>query len=136
MMDSASVSASPEAILEPGTGLVQGGIEVARAGLRADCGSSGFAGQFDALTRIRLSRIALVQQFDIDSDQLVVVALDSAQSFTDVGTEVLRNLDISAADNDFHANSHRSYGYGPDQHVLDGITTSPHPDLTVGTAER
>ncbi len=127
MMDSPSVSASPEAILQPGTGLVQRGIEVARTGLRADCGSSGFAGQFDALTGIRLSGITLVQQFDIDSDQLVVVAFDSAQSFTDMGTEVLGNLDISAADNDFHANSHRSYGYGPDRHVLKIKTAESQP---------
>jgi len=109
-MDPSSVGTSPEPVLQSGAGLIKCGVEVASTGLGTYGGTSRLAGQFDALTRIRLSGIALVQQFDIDSDQFVVVALDSAKSFADVGTEVLRDLDISASDNDFHTNSHRSYG--------------------------
>jgi hypothetical protein len=98
-----AVGRPPETGIELVGRLLQSGVEVGRACLRADDRASRDTGDLDPLATVGLARVALVQQLDIDFDDLIVVTLDPSQLIGDVHPEMVRYLDIAALDDDVHA---------------------------------
>jgi hypothetical protein len=51
----------------------------------------------------RLTRVALVEQLDVDANELVVVPLHLVKLLGDVHSVVVGHLDVTTLDDDVHA---------------------------------
>src|SRR5690606_17477666 len=102
IVDTAAVGGAAQPGLQFADRGVQRAVEVRRARLGADHRTFGVAGDFDALAAVRLRRVGLVEQPDVDPEQLLVVPLDFAQLLPDVYAVVLGYLDVSTLDDDVH----------------------------------
>src|SRR5438477_38551 len=65
--------------------------------------SAGDAGDLQTLAVVGLTRVAFVEKLDVDSDDLLVVALDLVELLADVYAVVIGHLDVAALDDDVHA---------------------------------
>jgi hypothetical protein len=99
----APVRGPPEPPVDLADCAVQRAVEVTGGSFSADDRAPRVAGDLNALAVVGLSRIAFVEQFDVDADQFSVIALDLEELLADVLPVMIRNFDIAALDNDVHA---------------------------------
>src|SRR5437763_10783175 len=99
----APVGHPPQPAVELGDGEVEGAVEVAGTGLGTNHRSAGDAGDLQTLAVVGLTRVAFVEKLDVDSDDLLVVALDLVELLADVYAVVIGHLDVAALDDDVHA---------------------------------
>src|SRR4051794_18155094 len=84
---------------------VQGRIEIGSTCLGPHHGTTGFAGYFYVLASAGLASIALMVQFDINSNDFVVDPLDPAEFFRNVHPIVIRHLNVASTHDNVHATS-------------------------------
>ena len=108
-MDAAAVGRLPEPALEPVGRDVEGLVEVLGAGLAAHHRTAGTAGDLDVLAAAVLPRVLLVLEFDVGSDDLVVVTFQLRQFLGDVLPVVIGNGDVAASDDDLHVATRDSF---------------------------
>jgi len=97
------VRGAAQAVVQLGGGEVEGGVEVAGGGLGPDDGPPAHAGDLDMLAVLGLSRVALVEELDVDALDLLVVAFHLLQLVSDVHPVVIGYLDVATLDDDVHA---------------------------------
>ena len=98
-----AIGAAAQARLQPRDRHVERTVEVAGTGLCAYDRAARDTGDLQALAVVGLARVAFMEQFDVDPDQLAVVPFDLAQLVGDVRSVMVGHLDVSALDNDVHA---------------------------------
>ena len=91
--------------LELGDRRVQCRVEAVGAGLRADGGPAAGQGDLHPLAGLGLPPVGLVGKFHIHPNDLRVITFAAVQLLRDVHAKMLRNLHISALDDDVHKSS-------------------------------
>src|SRR5580692_7763660 len=102
LVDLAPVGGPAEAVFEFGEGEIQRRVPVVGGRLGPDRGAAGPDGQFDALTAIRLPRVAFLGDLHIDPYRLLVKLLELGELGGGVLTETRRDGYVASADDDFH----------------------------------
>src|SRR5689334_1770798 len=92
----APVGGAPQPAVELGYGAVQGCVEVFGTSLGANDRALRHDSDLDTLAVVGLAWIAFVEQFDVGSNQLLVITLDLAQLLGDVFPIVVGNLYVAA----------------------------------------
>src|SRR5690606_17412188 len=82
---------------------VQCRVKVTCRGLGADRRTLAHAGDLDALAVLELTTVRLVEQLDVESDDLPVVAREAGQLVADVDPIVVGYLDVAALHDDVHS---------------------------------
>jgi hypothetical protein len=70
-----------------------------------------------------LAGIPFVEQFDVNTDELVVVTLETREFFLDVLPVVLRHFDVAAFDDDVHTYLHAVAMVAPERFSRPVTTT-------------
>jgi hypothetical protein len=102
-MDPPAVGGPAQSGIQPGDRYVERRVKVACACLGAYDRAARYAGDLYALAVVGLTRVAFMEQLDIDADDLLVIPLDLGKLVGDVLTVVVRNFDITTLDNNVHA---------------------------------
>jgi hypothetical protein len=99
----ASVVGAAQLRLELGDRGVQRTVEILGAGFSTGHALAASAGDLHPLAALELATVTLVEQLDFDADHLVVVAFQAGDLLRDVDPEMFRDLDVTAGDDDLHA---------------------------------
>ncbi|UQX87525.1 hypothetical protein M6D93_14615 [Jatrophihabitans telluris] len=105
MVHTAPIRCLAELALQAVDRAVEGLVEIGCAGLSAHDRPAGPAGDLDALANLGLPWILLVQELYIGSQYPIVVPFDAGKFLGDMLTVMIRDLDITAPDDDLHATS-------------------------------
>jgi hypothetical protein len=98
-----TVGGAAEPAFELADGRIERGVEVPGAGFAAYHGTARFDGDFDPLTQRRLASVGFVEKLDVYPNEFVVVPADFFELVTGVLAVMVRNLDVTALDNNVHA---------------------------------
>src|SRR4051794_32218748 len=101
-MDAPAGGGLPGAPVQALGSQIEGLVEVLGAGLAANDGPAGTAGDLDVLAAPVLSGISLVLELDIRADDLLVVTLDLGQLLGHMLSVVVRDHHVAPSDDDFH----------------------------------
>ena len=93
---------------ELGDGRVERGVEVLGTRFRPGDDEATATGDLYPLAVLELPTVALVEKFHLQCDDLVVVPFQSGDLVGDVLPEMIRDLDITAGDDDLHSDFPRS----------------------------